>query len=383
MFKLTVVSSGVYVHVIPTLGVGGAENILAYLCSMSSSKHIILTIFRCNYIFDARKGLSPPQIFYIWPPNISSLIFLLTIICASSQKKANLYIVGWLYLGCIFAAILAIISRLKFSWNIRHNLDALKKESLSVMLSSKACALISRMPSSITYNSYSSLQNHVRYGYCGTNAIYIPNFLAAYSISGLEKDLLPLTEPRNSFETQEKLALGHLARFHPMKGHLFFLESLLSFLESNPKPLFYKVIMGGKEIDEHNPQLSPFITLFKEYSVDLSLVGPVQDLYSFYSQVDLFISSSLWGEGFPNVILEAIFFGSEVMASDIGDNNLILDPFYTYKSGSISSFQERLINICCTSRSKRELLLSSIRSRHLSMYSPEAVIPLYERAWRS
>ena len=57
------------------------------------------------------------------------------------------------------------------------------------------------------------------------------------------------------------------------------------------------------------------------------LLGEKSNMSQLFSSCDLILSLSTWGEGFPNVIGEAMSCGLLVLSTDVGDSKMVVDRF--------------------------------------------------------
>ena len=69
---------------------------------------------------------------------------------------------------------------------------------------------------------------------------------------------------------KDNVVIGHVARFHPMKGHEAFILSAINILNRN---LNVKFLMIGKGVDFLNKELSKLIP--EQYRQNFILLGEV------------------------------------------------------------------------------------------------------------
>ena len=112
--------------------------------------------------------------------------------------------------------------------------------------------------------------------------------------------------------------LGFAGRFVPLKGWILALMTLKELLARNPSG--YKLIIGGE-----GRQLDIFKKLVKDWGLEASVdyVGLVKDMRTFFSQIDIFLHTSL-REPFGNVAVEAQALGCPVVAGIVDGNTEII-----------------------------------------------------------
>jgi glycosyltransferase involved in cell wall biosynthesis len=114
--------------------------------------------------------------------------------------------------------------------------------------------------------------------------------------------------------------VGIVARLDPMKDHPSFLEAAAK-LAGRERPLrFVSVGAGPKDYAAVLQEQARRLGLDKR----LIWAGPRDDLSAVYNALDLLVSSSAFGEGFSNVLGEAMACGVPCVATDVGDAREIL-----------------------------------------------------------
>jgi glycosyltransferase involved in cell wall biosynthesis len=109
--------------------------------------------------------------------------------------------------------------------------------------------------------------------------------------------------------------IGAIGRYDPMKDHVTLLKAAAGFMPTHPTA---RLLVVGDGPDDYRHQLQKAArTLGLGDRVIWS--GPRFDMAAVYNALDLCTLSSRFGEGFPNVLGEAMACGIPCVATDVGD----------------------------------------------------------------
>jgi glycosyltransferase involved in cell wall biosynthesis len=114
--------------------------------------------------------------------------------------------------------------------------------------------------------------------------------------------------------------VGIVARLDPMKDHPSFLEAAAKLARRDRELRFVSVGAGPEEYAAVLQEQARALGLDKR----MIWAGPRGDLPAIYNALDLLVSSSAFGEGFSNVLGEAMACGVPCVATDVGDARKIL-----------------------------------------------------------
>ena len=226
----------------------------------------------------------------------------------------------WMYHADLIGGLAAkIAGGIPVIWNIRHsNLDP-KGNKNTTLWTAKVCTKLSDwLPSKIVCCSHASEQVHTRLGYNQNNMVVIPN--------GFDLDVfLPDMNARKAIRKELALAeettlVGLIARFNTQKDHQNFFQAAGLLHQNRPDVHF---VLCGNGIDWKNSKLTEWIVEAEVKSVT-HLLGHRSDIPSIQAALDI-SSSSSYGEGFPNVIGEAMACGVPCVVTDVGDSSKIVD----------------------------------------------------------
>ena len=202
-------------------------------------------------------------------------------------------------------------------WGVRASYMDLTQFDWLARVTSPIVRALSRYAHLVIANSRAGLEYAVAHGYRRATATVIPNGIDA---ERFVPDRAPGLRVRAEWGVApHECLIGLIGRLDPMKDHATFLAAA-SRLGARPDVRF--VCVGGGEpryageLAERAEQL--------ELADRLIWAGPRPDMCAVYNALDIMCSSSS-GEGFPNVIGEAMACGVPCVVTDVGDSAWILD----------------------------------------------------------
>jgi glycosyltransferase involved in cell wall biosynthesis len=211
------------------------------------------------------------------------------------------------------------IARVKqIVWGVRASNMDVSRYGLLAGISLKLSIFLSRFPDAIIANSVAGKEFHRSIGYSTNRMMVVPNGIDTNRFKPDYSAGLMVREEWNIDE--EAIAIGLVGRLDPMKDHTTFLQAVKIFDQKECSVRFV-CIGDGKE-----PYKSEIYSLCMTLGLNGSLIwaGERCDMTAVYNSMDIVTSSSSFGEGFPNVIGEAMACGVPCVVTDIGDSAIIV-----------------------------------------------------------
>jgi glycosyltransferase involved in cell wall biosynthesis len=119
---------------------------------------------------------------------------------------------------------------------------------------------------------------------------------------------------------EDEYVIGVVGRFDPMKDHQTFVSAAGKLIASHPNLRF---ILAGTGVESRNSRLVEMLRAVG-ISERTLLLGERSDMPRIMTGFDIFCLSSAFGEGFPNVLGEAMAAGTPCVSTDVGDARQIL-----------------------------------------------------------
>ncbi len=308
----------VVLHIITGLSIGGAEIMLYNLLSRSEQERfqsVVVSLMDRGNLSDRIEELGIPVHCLNMKQGVPDPTAIWKLNCLIDQIKPSL-IQGWMYHGNLAVQLVKILSfsRVPILWGIHHSIGSLKSEKKMSQLIIKVGAKLSRFINQIIFVSQNSKFQHQALGYTRENSCIIPN--------GFDTSLFkPSLEVRQNFRAElglppDSCLIGSIARYHPMKDHANFIQAASLLVPSFPNTHF---ILVGTDVDAKNNNLSRLIrSLGMENRIHL--LGERRDIFRITPALDIFSSSSAYGEAFPLVVGESMSCGIPCVVTDVGDS---------------------------------------------------------------
>jgi glycosyltransferase involved in cell wall biosynthesis len=281
---------------------------------------------------------------------------------------------GWMYHGNLAGTLLEAFApgKPRLFWNIRHSVDDIGREKPMTRLVIRLGGLLKRAPHRVIYNSGVSLDQHNRLGYPPEKGLMIPN--------GFDLNrFCPSVEARARLRGElglapDTLLVGVVARRHPMKGHEEFLKAAAQLRGAGREVGF---VLAGRGVTSEDPVLRDLANRPGLEGM-VHLLGQREDMPSFFPGLDLLCVPSLFGEGFPNVLGEAMACGVPCVATDVGESREIIgDTGRIVKPGDVTALAGAMGELLDLTAAARSELESRCRGRILEKYSLEKIMEQY------
>ena len=287
---------------------------------------------------------------------------------------------GYMTLGNMLA-LLAPAARpgTRVVWGVRSTvIDRTRRDWLSRMNFRMSCSA-ARLADHIIANSEAGAAHHASLGYPHTRIEVIPNGI---DTERFRFDAEGRRRMRSNWRIDDgRMLVGLVGRIDPMKDHATFLRAA-ALLAARDERMRFVCIGGGNSRFAHGVR-----TLATQLGLDPRLVwaGPRNDMAAVYSALDIAVSSSC-GEGFSNVIAEAMACGRPCVVTDVGDSARIVgDCGMVVEPGNppaLAAAVEHLANVL-GQPGEAARLHAAARARIEDSYSLDALLRKSEQAFRT
>jgi glycosyltransferase involved in cell wall biosynthesis len=357
-------SAPTILHVIPGLRGGGAEHMLTRLVTAKRAqpiKPVVADLLGGSELAATiREAGVPVHELGLGHPATLPLAFFRLIHLIRRLRPAAIQ--SWLYYGDLLALWALERSGLRNStrlyWGVRCSDIDLSQYGHALRWTIAACIRRSDRPDAVVANSYAGRDVHRRVGYAPRAFPVIPNGI---DLSRFQPDATARSRTRAQLEIPdgEPLVL-QVARVDPMKDY----ASLLTLAASLPDIAF--VIAGNG-----TQQLSA--------PPNVTALGIRADVAALYAAADVLILTSAFGEGFSNVVAEAMASGVPVVATDVGDaRRIVAETGIIVAPRDVTAMASAVCRLLAEPKAERQRRALACRERIERNFSLERAVASFD-----
>jgi len=282
----------------------------------------------------------------------------------------------WMYHADLLGTAAGVLARIPhIFWNVRCSYIDWRHYAWTTRWIVRLLAAVSSVPHTIVTNSHAAIDLHRRLGYQARRWVVIPNGFDTQRFQ-------PSASAGHGFRVRHQVAgalIGMVARFDPMKDFATFAQAAGILARCRPDVRF---VLAGTDVNHHNPKL---ITLLRDSGVlaRCLLLGPRNDLERLYPALDLLTLTSR-GEGFPNVLGEAMACGVPCVATDVGDvAHLIGNAGRVVPAGRPDAIAQAWRQMLALTPHQRTAMGMRARRRICSQFSIGSMLARYEQLYQA
>lgn len=364
-------------HIITDLSTGGAELMLERLVLHHSRegryRHHVISLRSLSIVGPRLKaaGIEVEAMGMTGPAGLVAGFFRL--VRRIRQLRPDI-VQTWMYHSDLIGGLAArLAGHRRILWGVRvMDIMPAMGVSRSLIWARKICARLSRsVPQRILYVAESARKVHEALGYDPARSVVVPN---GYTVPAHEAASESRRRIRDELDlAADSILIGSAGRFSPQKGYAGFVAAAAETVRNFPEARF---LLFGRDVTWENEELAGWIR--KAGLGDrFHLLGEQRNVHDWLSALDIFALYSI-GEGFPNVVAEAMSVAVPCIVTDVGDAALLVaDTGIVIRSGDLSGLTNGLERLISAGEGERRRLGEAGRKRVEATYSLSAVAERY------
>lgn len=365
-------------HLLPGLGIGGAEMLLVRLLQSrraGSHQHEVVALGEDGPL-RAELEAAGARVTALNLRRNSIRPWALPVLASLIRQRQPSVLHTWMYHANLAGALLRpLLPGIPVIWSIHNSRLTAGRSRRLTRAVNRACAFLSPTVRRVVYCSRDGQQVHELQGYHPGRSICIPN---GFDTELFRPDPAARTSVRSELGlTPDSTLVGLVARFDPDKDHQTFFRAAARLLPQFPNLHF---VLCGAGTERSNPQLMQ-LAADSGVSSSVHLLGLRTDVPRIMAALDLLCLSSV-SEAFPNVLGEAMCCGVPCVSTNAGDAAEILGNTGSLcEPGNPESLATALTQMLrMPPRQRAESGLAG-RERVRTRYSIEAITNRYSELW--
>jgi len=303
------------VHIITALGSGGAERMLFHVASHNAKvgdlRQIVVSLSDDGVYGDQLRAAGIEVERLHMRPSRPSFAAYLRLRRLLGELQPDV-VMTWLYHADLLGTLAGrSVGIRRIIWNVRCSDMDFSRYSPITRWVVAVLARMSHLPWAVASNSHAGQRAHLALGYKPKRWIYLPN---GFDTDVWKPDAAAKSSVRRELGFSDSdLVIGMVGRNDPQKDHANFFEATKTIIKNRPD---LRLLLIGRKTQE--------LAIPRELRCCTVVLGESHKVPSLMRAIDVLVSCSAYGEGFPNVIGEAMSTGVPCVVTDVGDAALIV-----------------------------------------------------------
>ncbi len=284
--------------------------------------------------------------------------------------------IGYMDIPNIAALVAGRLVGAKVVWEVRNSTQAIGNAPILGQMAFRLASWLSTQPDLIIFNSEAGRRYYQGHGFACSRSVVIPN--------GIDTGYFSPQQGRSPLRGRwgvlaGDLVLGLVGRADPMKGHALFLAAAARLADRYPHMRF---VCAGMEAGGYRDQME---ILARTLGVHHRMIwtGPMEGMPLLYQALDVLVLASGYGEGFPNVVGEAMACGVPCIATDVGDSAAIIgNTGIIVEPGSAERLAEGMAQMGERLAHEGQTMRAAARARIVNQFSVAALVNSTLEAFR-
>ena len=314
------------------LGAGGAQRQLSELARRLDKTRFevtVLTFYRGGLLWQSVERASGVRLICLGKAGRWDVVGFVPRLISLLRRLRPDIVHGYLDVANVLAWVGGRAAGAKVVWGVRSSNRDLDRYDWSVRAGLRVSAALSPFVDLVIFNSHAGLRHHVDFcRFRARNTAVVPNGIDTRRFRPVPEARRRMREAWGADDTD--FVFGLVGRRDPMKDHDTFLEAMARLSERRPR---IRVVCVGDGPEEIARRLA-------ESPAARALGGRLRweparpEVERVLAALDCLVLSSAYGEGFPNVVAEAMAAEIPCVVTDVGDAaRLLADPQRTVRPG--------------------------------------------------
>lgn len=360
-------------HIIAHLGSGGAESMLTKVIeALPQHEHVVVSFIDHGF-FGSRIELAGGRVIGLGQKRSMAAALQWRRLRRLVDDVSPDLVQGWMYHGNLAASV-AARGRRPVVWNVRQRLERLANNRPTTQAVILAALAYRSSVAAVIYNSTKASAEHEAWFYPREKRVVIPN---GFDLDRFLPDPTAKAELRREIGASPQTRLiGRVARDDAIKDTPGLIAAF-SVLQTAGVEL----VLIGRGMSADNASL---VSLLAAHGVAkrVHLLGERVDVARYMAGFDIAVLNSSHGEGFPNVVCEAMATGTPVVATDNGEcREIIGDEARIVPAGQPRMLASCLDRVLAMDEDARLMVGRRDRERVRHHYALPVIAGSYEGLW--